>query len=326
MTGRAWLFVILMIVSGIAPPGKAAGKGEEHPVYIDPASAGPDYSIQGEYVGKAADGKTAAQVIALGDGQFTVVVLGGGLPGDGWDGKTRSEFAARRQGETVEFSPSSGKKGSIHNGVLTLPSRDAGSIELKKVERQSPDAGAKPPAGATVLFDGSNADAWEDGKIDRRGLLVDGARTKQKYQDFKLHLEFLLPFKPFARDQDRGNSGVYIQDRYEVQILDTFGHPAEFNGCGSMYRQHAPSVNMCYPPLRWQTYDIDFRAARFDPAGKKIKKAVVTVRQNGIVVQDHYELTNKTGAGKPEGPQPGPIYLQAHHNPVFFRNVWIIVR
>ncbi|HEV2320191.1 MAG TPA: DUF1080 domain-containing protein, partial [Verrucomicrobiae bacterium] len=144
------------------------------------------------------------------------------------------------------------------------------------------------------------------------------------YQSFTMHLEFMEPFKPFGRDQDRGNSGIYIQRRYEVQVLDTFGHPAEFNGCGSMYRQHAPIVNMCYPPLQWQTYDIDFQAAKFDESGKKTHNAVITVRQNGVLVQDHYELTNKTGAGSKEGPAPGPIWLQEHHNPVFFRNIWIV--
>ena len=297
---------------------------EEGPVYIDRAKAGPDFALQGEYVtDSSASHKYGVQVVALGNEKFQIVILTGGLPGDGWDGKGRTEVEGVREGENVKVDAKSAFHGSIANGVLSLTSPD-GPITLKKIERESPRAGAKPPPGAVVLFDGTNTDAWQNGQMDERHLLKAGARTKKKYQDFTMHVEYLLPFKPLARDQERGNSGVYIQDRYEVQILDTFGHPAEFNGSGAMYRQHSPSMNMCYPPLQWQTYDIDFQAAKFDAQGKKIKNAVVTLNQNGVVVQDHYELTNKTGAGQKEGPAPGPIWLQLHNNPVFFRNVWII--
>ena len=121
-----------------------------------------------------------------------------------------------------------------------------------------------------------------------------------------------------------GNSGIYIQDRYEVQILDTFGHPPESNGCGAMYTQHSPILNMCYPPLQWQTYDIEFHAAKYDAAGKRVKGPIITVIQNGVLVQDHYEITAKTGAGAKEGPTPGAIQLQGHNNPVFYRNVWVV--
>jgi hypothetical protein len=151
-----------------------------------------------------------------------------------------------------------------------------------------------------------------------------GAETKKQFKDFTLHAEFLLPFKPLGRDQDRGNSGIYIQKRYEVQVLDSFGQPPVFNGCGSLYRQKPPAVNMCYPPLRWQTYDIDFQSAKFDGSGKKVKNAVITVKLNGVVVHDNYEITDKTGAGQPEGPTAGPILLQGHGNPVFYRNIWVV--
>jgi hypothetical protein len=297
----------------------------EGPTYIDPKEAGPDFATQGEYVtDKSAAHPHGVHVVALGDGKFQVVVLAGGLPGDGWDGKGRVELKAAREGDSVAIKADKGFSGSIGDGNLSLTTPGGGKLALKKIERQSPRAGAQPPADATVLFDGTNTDAWQNGKIDDRHLLVDGARTEKKYQDFTMHVEYILPFKPLARDQERGNSGVYLQDRYEVQILDTFGHPAEFNGAGSMYRQHAPSVNMCYPPLQWQTYDIEFHAAKFDASGKKTQDAEVTLNHNGVTVQDHYKLTGKTGAGHPEGPQPGPIWLQDHHNPVFFRNVWIV--
>jgi hypothetical protein len=306
-----------------APPSEAKAR-DAHPVYTDPANAGPDFAMQGEYTtGAEGRQKYGADVVALGGDEFQVVLLPGGLPGDGYDGKGRTELKARRAGDSLKIAATEGFSGTIANGTLSLQA-PGGSLELKKVMRESPRAGAKPPEGATVLFDGSNTDAWKDGKMTADPLLEQGAETKKKYQSFTMHVEFLLPFKPYARDQERGNSGIYIQRRYEVQVLDTFGHPAEFNGCGSMYRQHAPIVNMCYPPLQWQTYDIDFTAAQFDASGKKTHDAVITVKQNGIVVQDHYKLTNKTGAGSKEGPGPGVIWLQEHHNPVRYRNIWIV--
>jgi hypothetical protein len=313
------------VLLGPSLPLSAAPAKDNHPVYTDPASAGSDFATQGEYItDSAAKGAYGAQVIALGDGNFEVVLLAGGLPGAGWDGKGRTELKAKGDGTSITIDPAGGFSGSIGDGKLSLKSSDGAAINLTKTERKSPRAEAKPPEGATVLFDGTNADAFEGGKMDERHLLEQGARTKKKYQDFVLHAEFLLPFKPFGRDQDRGNSGIYIQDRYEVQILDTFGHPSEFNGIGSMYRQKAPLVNMCFPPLQWQTYDIDFQAPKFDAEGKKTQNAIITVILNGVTVQDHYEITAKTGAGKPEGPQPGPIYFQDHHNPVVFRNIWIV--
>lgn len=319
------LLLTPIIVLATALALRAAPKEKEpdqHPVYIDPSDAGPDFAAQGEYV-SSHGAKYGADVVALGDGHFQVVLLPGGLPGDGYDGKGRNELKAHRDGEQIKLEPNDGFSGSIANGTLSVETPQGG-VELSKVMRESPDAGAKPPEGAVVLFDGTNTDHWKDGKMDARHLLQQGAETKKKYQSFILHLEFMLPFKPFGRDQDRGNSGIYIQRRYEVQVLDTFGHPCEFNGCGSMYRQHAPIVNMCYPPLQWQTYDIDFQAAQFDASGKKTHNAIVTVKHNGVVVQDQYELTNKTGAGNKEGPEPGPIWLQEHHNPVFYRNIWIV--
>ena len=330
MPVRFGLAAVLIAFIGIAPqvPAQTRQK-KEGPVYLDPKDAGPDYAVQGEYVGESSrDGgrKLGAQVIADGNGTFTAVFLSGGLPGEGFDGKTRIAVQGKRDGDIVLFKASDEQSysGGIKGGVLLARTGAGESLTLKKVERESPDAGEKPPAGATVLFDGTNVDAWQNGKMDMRHLLEAGTKTKQKYQDFKLHVEWLLPFKPEARDQERGNSGIYMQDRYEVQVLDTFGHPPEFNGCGSLYRQHAPGVNMCYPPLRWQTYDIDFHAAQFDPSGKKIHNAVVTVRQNGVIVQDKYQITAKTGAGAKEGPEPGSIQLQGHNNPVFFRNVWVV--
>jgi hypothetical protein len=316
-----------------AKASEGASGASKIPVFLDPEKAGPDFRVQGEYQGEVTTqggekAKLACQVIALGNGRFQAVFLPGGLPGDGWDGKTRREVDGASQadngGETIFPQARAGYHAIQKGDHLDGQNEKGEPFSLAKVTRRSPAEGAKPTEGATVLFDGTNADAWANGKIDERHLLEAGTKTKKTYQSFTLHVEYLLPFKPLGRDQDRGNSGIYIQDRYEVQILDTFGHPPEFNGSGSMYRQHAPTVNMCYPPLQWQTYDIDFQAAKFDGSGSKTKNAVVTVKQNGVVVQDHYELKDKTGAGQKEGPMPGPIQLQGHGNPVFYRNIWIV--
>ena len=327
MHRNKWLGVALSLslLGGVASAQKQ-GKADAHEeaVYTDPANAGPDFADQGEYVSEGA-GKWGVQVIALGDGEFQPVILKGGLPGAGWNGTSRVELTAHREGSKVVIKSAHGFEGSFASGAMSLKTPD-GPVTLTKVMRESPRAGAKPPEGATVLFNGTNVDAFDQGEMTDQHLLKWGTKTKKKYQDFTLHVEYLLPFKPFARDQERGNSGIYIQDRYEVQILDTFGHKAEFNGSGSLYRQHAPNVNMCYPPLQWQTYDIEFHAAKFDAFGKKVKDAEVTVNQNGVIVQDHYDITAKTGAGKKEGPEAGPIQIQGHHNPVVFRNIWVIAK
>ncbi len=140
-----------------------------------------------------------------------------------------------------------------------------------------------------------------------------------------MHIEFLLPFKPLGRGQDRGNSGVYLLDRYECQVLDSFGLKGENNECGGFYTLAKPAVNMCYPPLTWQTYDFDVTAAQWDESGKKVKNTVVTLKHNGVVIHDHVELKSETpGGGMKEVPRGGGIHLQGHGNPVFYQNIWIV--
>jgi hypothetical protein len=139
-----------------------------------------------------------------------------------------------------------------------------------------------------------------------------------------LHIEFRTPFMPAARGQGRGNSGVYIQGRYECQVLDSFGLEGEDNECGGIYSISKPAVNMCFPPLSWQTYDIDFVAARYDGQGNKTKNARVTIKHNGVVIHKDLELTHGTPGRHPEGPEPESIFLQDHGNPVVFRNIWVV--
>ncbi|MBQ15689.1 MAG: hypothetical protein CMJ65_01055 [Planctomycetaceae bacterium] len=300
--------------------------------FTDAASAGEDFRLQGEYVGWVLTGSQeyrpiGLQVIALGGGRFEAVEYAGGLPGAGAEGKARLRIKGSRRGVAARFVSGPLR---IHvaddRAVLYLESIDGVIAELQKVDRVSATMGAKPPGGAVVLFDGTSADHFKGGKVTGTGLLIEGTETKAAYASFHLHLEFRLPFMPNARGQGRGNSGVYLQSRYEVQILDSFGLAGKSNECGGLYRYREPATNMCLPPLSWQTYDIDLTAARFDSSGKKTGNARLTVRHNGVVIHDDFEVERKTGAGKPEGPLALPTKLQNHSNPIRFRNIWLVDR
>jgi len=199
-------------------------------------------------------------------------------------------------------------------------------VVLRRAERESPTLGAPPPPGAVVLFDGTDTAAFAEGSLDPRGFLAAGARTRERFGSFQLHLEFRVPFMPEASGQLRGNSGVYLQGRYEIQVLDSFGLAGESNECGAIYEQRAPTVNMSFPPLVWQTYDIEFEAARFDPSGAKTADALVSVRHNGVVIHERVALAGPTGRGEPEGEGPGPLLFQDHWNPVVYRNLWLVPR
>ena len=306
-TMKPLLTILLFpIITATAAPKKGG------PIWTDPDKAtkeNPDFSVQGEYT----KDDTAYQVVALGKGQFHVSVYKGGLPGAGWD---RSPI------------------GQIKGDTAKIKELVAGA---KRVERKSPTLGQKPPAGAVVLFDGKDASAWKNGKIDN-GLLESGTETSQSFGSFKLHLEFRLPFKPetVPSSQDRGNSGVYTHNRYETQVLDSFGLDLDRKAwkespksdpkqwCGCLYKFKVADTNMCLPPLTWQTYDIDFTAAEFD-GDKKTKNARITVVHNGVKIHDDVELPKGTGAGggRKEIPK-GPIVLQGHGNPVRYRNIWIV--
>ncbi len=291
-----------------------------------------DYKIQGEYSGtiELQDGemKYGIQVVALGDEKFSGVGYPGGLPGDGWDKSEPVRVAEARLAGGILILEGEGAKALIADGVASITTADGELIgRLNRVVRKSPTLGQKPPQGAIVLFDGTTVDNWEfkgkPAKMTEDGLLMQGAQSKQKFQDHKIHIEFLLPYLPQARGQGRGNSGIYLQGRYEVQMLDSFGLTGENNECGGVYTIRKPDENMCFPPLQWQTYDIEFHAAKFD-GDKKTQDAWMNVKHNGVTIHEKVELPKKTTAApNDEGAEPGFVYLQDHGNPVRYRNIWV---
>ncbi len=194
------------------------------------------------------------------------------------------------------------------------------------------------PEGAIVLFDGTDFSHWtncDGGEVRWKivnGIMeivpdsawgcgrIEGTKTKQLFRDFQLHLEFKLP------ENENTNSGVYIQKRYELQIYNSFNVEPSPGMGGSIYRQKVPDVIVGKPNGEWETYDILFRSARFDPEnrGNKIENARISVIHNGVVIHNNVVIKTKTGVGFEEGIEPGPIMLQDHLAPVQFRNIWII--
>lgn len=222
-------------------------------------------------------------------------------------------------------------------GESKMSGDEQASFTMESVQRLSPTLGKKAPANAVVLLgeETKALDSWhkkdkneykpaewklENGVMEVRGSSI---MTKQEFGDFKLHLEFRTPFMPDARGQGRGNSGVYMLGRYELQVLDSYGLDGYDNECGGIYQCGRPDINMCAPPMQWQTYDIDFTTAKFEN-GSKVKNARVTILHNGVVIHNDRELPKPTPGGvSNEDAEKGPLYLQDHSNPVQYRNIWI---
>ena len=189
------------------------------------------------------------------------------------------------------------------------------------------------PSDAIVLFDGRDLLQWEGGEnwIIQDGYAIadkSGISTKQSFGDCQLHLEFASPAQVEGEGQGRGNSGVYMMSRYEIQILDSFENTTYYDGqAGAIYKQQPPIVNASRRPGEWQSFDILFETPRFDAEGKVVKPAYVTVLHNGIVIHHHFELQGDTAYDKPPAytahPDKLPIHIQFHGNPVRFRNIWL---
>jgi hypothetical protein len=275
-----------------------------------------------------------AQVIALGKGEFQANLLGE------FDVRVKplAVLKGKIEGEKVTFAESGGWSGVLTEGKFT-GSGARGKFQMKKVTRLSPTMGAKPPAGAVVLLGPKTKDLTAEwvrsggNKPCGWKLLPDGVMqcvpktgsviTKKKFGKHKVHLEFRTTFSPTKRGQGRGNSGVYLQGRYEVQILDSYGLEGRSNECGGIYKVAAPLVNMCAPPLQWQTFDITFDAAVM--AGNKATSPPrMTVLHNGVKIHENVKLPGKTTAAPKSGAAArGGLYLQDHGHRIEFRNIWV---
>ena len=202
----------------------------------------------------------------------------------------------------------------------------------------TPDEPGRPPSDAIVLFDGTDLSKWTSNKGPARWRVQDGymevakksggMRTKESFGSCQLHVEWRAPVPPRGKSQSRGNSGVFLMGRYEVQVLDCFENKTYPDGqAGSVYGQQPPLVNACRRPGEWQTYDIIFRRPHFDDGGKCVKPATLTLLHNGVLVQDHFELEGATAhkrrASYKRHPDKLPLGLQDHGNPVRYRNIWI---
>jgi len=286
----------------------------------------------------------SAQVIAGANDTYLAVITIGENPVNApkirMDGiKTGDKITFEKQ---VDLGPDLGGsydiKGWIEKTSMqgTFEGYEAsGSFKLEKVFLKSSTLGAKPPKGAVVLFDGADLDAWElknEKKADWK-MTLDGAMevtkgdiiSKQTFGDQQVHVEFKTPLMADETGQDRGNSGVYLQGKYEVQILDSFGLEPKDDDCGAIYEVAVPLRNACLPPGEWQTYDITFYESRFDKNGDKLKEAVITVKHNGILIHSNVSIPGPTRASMIKDEKlPGGLMLQDHGNPVQYRNIWIL--
>jgi mono/diheme cytochrome c family protein len=261
------------------------------------------YELQGEYL----KGDQGVQVAALGADEFVVSLFAGGLPGAGWN-RSEPQITEMSRDDLSDFIADSG---------------------AKKVVRTSSTLGLAAPTSAVVLFDGTEESLkknWDEkAKLVEGKLLAGGTTTQQKFQSYRLHLEFKTPFMPNARGQGRGNSGVYHQGCFETQVLDSFGLPNLQDTCGAIYSVRAADFNASLPPLTWQTYDVEFTAPSWDAAGKKTKDAQLSVWLNGFLIHRDQAVPGPTRAApNTESPTGGPLYLQDHGNPVAYRNIWLV--
>jgi hypothetical protein len=263
------------------------------------------------------------QVAVHKNGEFLGTLYTGGLPGDGWEYTPVERSSAKLNEGKLDFTFAQASAHVDFSSATIKSSPQSTGYKLKKLLRQSPTLGLTPPQDAVVLFAPGKANKLLKPEMTNKGLLKEGTETTEAYDDFRIHVEFSVPYHPDDDDQKRGNSGIYIQSRYEIQILDSFGEDPRFNSIGALYRQKPADLNMSLPPLNWQTYDIWFEAAKFDDAGKKTAPARVSVFLNGVPVHYNREIVTKTGAGKPEGPLALTTKFQDHQDPVRFRSIWI---
>ena len=312
-------------------PGNNGGEMLPRIALVDAPEDDPDYGLMGEFVGLISIGSErleplGLQLRPLGPGNFEALQFIGGLPGhEGYQSERILPLIGRRFGEALVLSGGPWAIWVHRDHCVLFDSQGQNLGRLDRIERGSPTMGARPPEGAIILFDGTGTHQFVSATMTEDGLLMAGADVLPMFQDFHLHCEFRLPYMPNSDDQARGNSGCYLMSRYEVQILDSFTS-AKINGAASLYRTKSPDLNMSFPPLVWQTYDLSFNAPRWSADGSKLRNARLTVWHNGVKVQDDVDIPNKTGSGREEEPTLLPLRFQNHRDPVVFRNIWLIDR
>ncbi len=308
------------------------------------ADEGQDEPFLGDWQGKA----LVAQVIPRGGGQYQINLL------ERFDdvAKPFMSIAARVEDGALQFEKE-GWKGETVDGQLRVfqPGNELSRHDLVRVQRQSPTLGAQAPEGAVTLFDGRSFDRWE--AQVRRGPATDivwelhggcmrvaptdketraghSLVTKDRFRDFLLHLEFRLPLMADKTGQARANGGVTFEDPnwYELQILDSYGLEGRDNECGGLYKIAAPKVNMCRPPLVWQTYDIEFHAPRYNAAGDLHRAGKISVEHNGRQIHKDVELPDSPSSqqrrkSNPDTISTGRIILHYHKDPIEYRNIWL---
>lgn len=333
-------------------------------------AAEPVDAVQGNWVGDwklddGGGGKQTAQIVALGNGEyqgaftaydgseqqnetFRFVISGTAAAND------KVEFAT-----TINLGEKLGTfdwKAQAHAGKLvgryTNKKNYTGGFTLKRTELSNEAVGTKPLPGAIVLFDGSNLDRWSaprnrptrwksaDGVVRVDSEMVDGKPvltnlvSREHFRDAQIHLEYRTPYLPAARGLERGNSGLFVQGRYEIQILDSFGQPrvrnsfgelADDDSAGAIFKHTAPRENATFPPGEWQAFDITFESAKLDAAGKLKEPAYLTVRHNGALIHDRVKVSKPTpGAPLQDLTEPGGLILENGGQPVEFRNIWLV--
>ena len=294
--------------------------------------------------GGPAPTEAEAKIIAQGSRRYHITLRA--QPVDPKDWPLQIELDGHLEGERVVFSGHAGGhdwQGQAARGTLRINKQGYGGVfEMKRVMKKSPTEGLKPPANALVLLEYEpghkpSLEQWkeagwvaaEDGIIHRS--LGQGARpdlprgdlySKREFRNVRLHLEFRIPYEPALREQGRGNSGVILADRYEVQVLDSYGIIAGAGDCASIYGVAPPRLNAAFPPLSWQTYDITFYAPKMD-GPKMARPPRLTVSWNGIKVHENQISMTPTGDPKRPNAGSGPLRLQDHGNLVYYRNIWL---
>lgn len=291
-------------------------------------------AFMGEYEGtfypdKTFTMKATADVVAEGDGNYRIVIDANS--DDPAQEGVFIEIYGKKAGSEVTISSRAGGydwKGEIKDGKLNVQGHYGLHFELKKIESKSPRAGAKPPPNAVILLpykagekpdmnDWTKKTQWK--ALDNGSMqIVPGKgsnKTERHFSDIKqLHVEFKLPLEPKGRGQGRANSGVYLLDAYEVQVLDSFGIVHTSGDCGGLYNVARAFRNACLPPETWQTYDISFRAARMDK--KELPR--ITVWHNGVRIHNNVAIPKRRHV------KEGPIQLQDHKHKIEFRNIWLV--